>query len=199
MSQKSKKVKLIIAAITIAVLAILLSEFWIIPQNRPTRPSPAPTSTPTPEPIPSVSGYYLPYEGNNSRIFVVSANASYGYYPGPTRQGLLSGLIVVEHGEPCVIIDVVIRNDYSIQNPSPSPNEFNQSLTWVFLTAQLFSDENQINATDLTKVGMPASGYTFVNPLYGESANLTLYLGTNSTDVTSFQLIAIYIAGMPLP
>jgi hypothetical protein len=148
-------------------------------------------------PIQSVSGYYLPYEGKDSKIFIVSANANYGSYPYPTHTTFNGSL--VENGEPCIIINVTIRDDYSTQYPPPNPNSYDSTLVYVYLTAQIFSGENQIPATDLLMVGMPPDGGTVAWLTSGEKATLTIYLATNQTDITSFQIVPRCITGTALP
>ncbi len=187
--KKLKKDRLLIFVAIMAVSVILLSAFLVAQQIHP-------ASTPVIELIQSASGYYLSYMGNVSRIFVVSANASYGNYPTRTSP---TGVVWVENGEPCIIINVTIRNDYSTQYPPPDSQSNNPTLAYVYLTAQLFNGKNQINATDLLQVGLPpdAGAVTWLSG--GESATLTLYLGTNNTDITSFQIVARYITGLPLP
>jgi hypothetical protein len=197
MRNKIKKDKFIIFAVIIAVLVILLSAFWIIPQIHPasTQPVTGPVSTITQ----SVGGYYLQYGGNISRIFVVSASASYGVYPYATSTSFLNGS-VVKNGEPCIIINVTIRNDYSTQYPLQSFNPLNSTSVYVLLTAQLFSGENQIQGTtDLLRVGLPANAfgaYAWVN--YGENSTISIYLTTKNTNITSFQIVTRYI-GMVAP
>jgi hypothetical protein len=179
---------------------ILLSAFWIIPQIHP-------SSTPTQpsKPIQSVTGYYLPFDGNVSKIFVVSANASYGSYPYPTVTyppfGNPPRGLIAQNGEPCVIINVTLRNDYSTQNPAPNPVPFNSTLVNIALTAQIFDGTNQINAKDITNAFPIASVTTnkaFTRLNYGESTTLFIYLATNSRDVTSFEIIPVYI-GLLIP
>ena len=190
------------------------------PTSTPT-PTPQPVTSPTPSPLPtptpsiptSPTDYYLLYgtnltvngdlaeqAGNVSEIFLVSANASYGYYPYPTVTSPNDdGVILAENGEPCVIIDVTIHSDYSAQNPPPNPSPVNPALVYVFLTAQLFNGENKINATDITpQVGFVNGGaYAPLNS--GENATLTIYLATNNMNITSFQIVTRYIGGIPPP
>ena len=147
-------------------------------------------------------GYYLPYEGNYSKIYVVSTNSSYGYYPIQTYT--YSNGTEVTWGGPCVIISVTIRNDYSTDSPLPDFPTSNSTSAWVYLTAQLFSGGQQINAMDLS-YGPP------IAPLFGpyigsgtvlasgESGTITLYLGTNSTNVTSYQIVPTWIWGTAPP
>jgi hypothetical protein len=192
MENKIKKGKIIILAVIIAILVILLSAFWIIPQIHP-----ASISAPIASNATSPSGYYLPYEGNNSKIFLVSANASYGNYPYPTVT-LFNGS-VVKNGEPCFIINVTIRNDYSIQDPPPYSQSNNPTLAYVFLTAQIFNGKNQINAMDITPPVNMANGGAYAPLSSGENATLTMYLSTNNRDITSFQIVARFILGLPPP
>jgi hypothetical protein len=181
-------------------------------------PTPTPTSTPitslTPSPSPttiqsiptSPTGYYLLYgknlivdgnieeqAGNVSEIFLVSANASYGNYPYPTVTGWAEAL------EPCVTINFTIRSDYSTQNPPPNPNPENPTSVYVFLTAQIFNGENQIDSTDITPpVGVSNFGaVALLNS--GESATLTIYLATGNTNITSFQIDTRYVGGIAPP
>ena len=72
-----------------------------------------------------------------------------------------NGVQLAENGEPCYIINVTIRNDYS-------------TLMYVWLTAQIFNGENQINATDLLLNGLPPSSGAMVGLNSGESGNLFL-------------------------
>jgi hypothetical protein len=156
--------------------------------------------TPVIEPIQSVAGYYLPLEGNiSSRIFVLSTNASYGFYPYATRTSIGGSLPVATNGEPCVIINITIRNDYSSQYPPPNPNPHNPTSVVVILTATLFNVANQINTTDLLRVGLPPDAGAFAGLNGGENATLSLYLATNQRDITSFQIVPIYIGGIPPP
>jgi hypothetical protein len=189
---RTKKAKFIILAVIIVVFVILLSAFWIIPQITPTL-----TSAPIASNATSPSGYYLPYEGNNSKIFVVSANASYGSYPYPTVT-LFNGT-VVKRGEPCFIINVTIRNNYSTQYPPPYSQSNNPTLAYVFLTAQIFNGKNQINTMDITPPLNMYNGGAYAPLSSGENATLTMYLSTNNRDITSFQIVARFILGLPPP
>jgi len=175
--------------LSIVVLAVIaLSVVYYFAYQQQTTPKPPP------EPIPSQSNFYL----GNSRIFVVSANASYGNYPFPTHTALNGS--VIDYGEPCVIINVTIRNDYSAEFPPPSPNQIiNSTVAYVYLTADLFSGAKEVSATDLLLFGEPPSGGAVAWMSSGQESSLTLYLATNNKDVTSFQIIPRYITGIPLP
>jgi hypothetical protein len=71
----------------------------------------------------------------------------------------------------------------------------------IALTAQIFDGTNQINAKDITNAFPIASVTTnkaFTRLNYGESTTLFIYLATNSRDVTSFEIIPVYI-GLLIP
>lgn len=133
--------------------------------------------------------------GNESRIFLVSANASYGRFPYDTRYGINGNTILARHGEPCIIIDVTIRNDYSTQYPAPFSSIMNLSLADVTFTAQLFSGEKQVNTVDLLQGPFADEGGAMAVLPYGESGTFSLYIATNNYDITSFQIVPWYIGG----
>ena len=194
-----RKEKLIILAVVLAAAVLLVSEFWVIPQISSKSPH---VVTPAIALFPPLAGYYLAYRGNISRIFVVSTSISSGFYPYPTRSaiGQTGGPPVVEKGEPCVIINVTVRDDYSAQNPTPQfPNSPTPAWAWVFLTAKIFSGNNEINATDLTNVGQPPDSWSYASLNGGETETISIYLATTSkSEITSFQIVPVWIGGIPL-
>ena len=152
--------------------------------------------------IQPVAGYYLPYRGNISRIFVVSANVSSGFYPYPTRSavGPTPGPPVVEKGEPCVVINVTIRNNYSVEYPPPAQEPGSPTVASVFFTAEIFNGSNEINATDMTHVGLFPNSWSFVSLNCGETKTLSIYLATASkSEITRFEIVPIYVGGIPPP
>lgn len=133
---------------------------------------------------------------------MVAGNISYGTYPFQTRFsfGGPSSPPVVKEGEPCVIINVTVRNDYTAESPPPNPYPGDQAVAYVFLTAQLFHGGSEVNATDLTHVGAPPSSYSFVSLNGGEEETVSIYLATTSKDnITAFQITPVYIGGIPPP
>jgi hypothetical protein len=169
----STKEKVIILAVILAVSFLLVSEFLVIPQ---VFHKSSLAVTPVIGPIQPAAGYYLPYRGNISRIFVVSVNISSGLYPYPTRSaiGQSGGPPVVEKGEPCVIINVTVRNDYSAQYPPPAqfPNSPTPAFAWVFLTVKILHGNIEINATDLTQVGLFHNSWSFASLNSGKTATI---------------------------
>jgi hypothetical protein len=175
----------VFASVCVIIAVVIFFQFFV-------------SRIPVTEPFQSAAGYYLPYEGNISKIFVISSNASYGFYPYGTRTSL-GGVTVVTHGEPCFIINVTMRNDYSSQFPPPYPNPHYPTSVVVILTGTLFNGSNQINTTDLFRVGLPPDAGAFTGMNGGEDATLSLYLAINQRDVTSFHIVPIFIGGTPPP
>jgi hypothetical protein len=163
----NKKNKIIIAVL--AVVAVLFVSFWVT-QEISFWPSSA--VKPNVTAMQHITGYYLTFQGNTTKIYVVSATASSGSYPYETRQALGSksrSLPVVEKGEPCVIINVTIRDDYSEQSPVPDHFSGNPTLAYVFLTAKIFNGDKQINSVDLTHVGLPPDAWSLAGLQGGEN------------------------------
>ncbi len=145
----NKKWTCLIIAVVICVV-LLSSLFWVLHE----KPFVAKVVTPVIGKFQPQIGYYLPFEGSDSRIFVESASVSLGAYPGETRIALVDGSkIVVEKGEPCAIINITLRNDYSSQNPQTILQNSDPTGTWIVLTAKVFHQETLITTTDLLNVG----------------------------------------------
>jgi hypothetical protein len=154
-----------------------------------------------PPPIEPVAPQYLPYDGTESSIFLVSATPSLGPYPGPSvkQMGNTPG---IKKGDPCFIINVTVRNDYSSENPPPFQNIYNVTNpdAYIFLTAQIFNSQGQVNATDVTPPYPPVpypGAYTSL--AIGENATVTIYLATSHRDITSFKIILEYVGVLPPP
>ena len=206
--------KVLIAPI-IVIIVLAVSFTGGLYETNQTNPSPkvsptpqvSPSVAPVIGPIQSLSNYYLQYDGNESRIFVVSANASYDSYPGPTVTSppyATSDFGTAQHGEPCVTINITLRNDYSAQNPPPNSLSApidNSTLVYIGFEADIFEGNTKINATDITNA-LPVASFSTNHATasldYGESTTFSIYLATNSTDVTSFDLQVGYL-GLLLP
>ncbi len=205
LARLSRKGKLLVSAAILIVLVLLLTEFWIIPQIFPESPS---AVSPTIGAIQPTAGYYLPFRGNVSKIFVVSVNVSSGVYPFDPRasmgsiNGKPAGKIVVTKGEPCVVINVTLRNDYSAQNPPPNQLIYDPKYpaqAYIFMTAKIFNGNNEINSTDLMHLDLPPDAWseTWLNG--GGTGTISIYLAiTSHREITGFQLNTIWIGGVPL-
>ncbi len=165
-------------------------------------------------PIQPTTGYYLTFRGNTSKIFVVSANVSSGSYPFDTRtsmgiiNGKPAGKIAVIKGEPCIVINVTLRNDYSVQNLPPNQITLYYSngtvapksaQVYAFMTAEIFSGTKEINSTDLVHLDLPPDAWSETWMNGGDEGTISIYLAvTSHEEITGFQLDAIWIGELPL-
>ena len=118
-----------------------------------------------------------------SRLFLVSANTSYG----------------IHNGQECFIINATIRNDYTAQQPPPMDNWSSPSdvTAWFGLTATLYDRNGQVNASNVdpgVPLGVPEVGLDG-----GETATFVINMGTSSRIVSNYSIILVDIAGYPIP
>ncbi len=188
-----KHQKLIVLAVGLIVLVVSIFVFLSFLLSS--------VSTPTVANVEPVVPHYLSYNGNESKIFLVSATSTYGSYPGPSvpQMGSMPG---VQKGDPCFIINVTVRNDYSAENPLPDQSIFNMNNpdANVYLTAEIFNTQGQINATDVTPPypGVPFSG-AYTSLASGENATVTIYMASSHRDIDHFEIILEYVGSVPAP
>lgn len=194
----SRKTKYAILAAAAAIIVIAAS-FWLIGQRHTSisLALPADAVNPVVGAIQPSADYYLTLQGNATKIYVVSVNVTSGYYPYDTRSGF--GGQEVTYGEPCLIINVTVRNDYSTQYPPPMQYPGLPTFAYVFLTAQIFHGNTEIKATDLTQAGLPADSYSYATLNGGQTGTVSVYLATTSkSEVTSYKIIPVWVGGLPL-
>jgi hypothetical protein len=212
---RKKNKKLLVAIISIVTAVVILTiVFVVIPKIEAIEADAMFAQfavTPVLGQIQPASGYYLGghgapgpyyYRSNDSRIFVVASSISVGTYPYDNRTSLTPPFdkIVVVKGEPCIIINVTLRNDYSPTNPPPNYEPDEGNYTYVYPTAELFSGTTNLNATDMLKVGWPSSGGLCVRLQPGESGWVQLYLAVQSREeITSYKISAWAISGIVFP
>jgi hypothetical protein len=188
--------------IIILVPSLAVGYYWINKNNQ--NPEfvprlPTHTSSPAPNPIPSQANFYL----EDTRLFIISANASYSNYPFPTAtynpHGYKGGEIIAQNGEPCVIINITLRNDYSAEFPLQSVWKGNSTIVWFSLGAKLYSGIQQISARDITNAQGTQAGFGALveHFVYGENTTFTLFLATTSRNVTSFQIFDSWVGDVP--
>ena len=201
----------LVALSAVLIVLVVLTAFWVLPQILPASSMAVKPSIGSIQPA---TGYYLTFRGNASKVFVVSVNISAGFYPFDTRtsmgiiNGKPSGSIAVTHGEPCVVINVTLRNDYSIQNlpPNQVTRYYNNGTVapksaqaYVSMTAELFSGNKEIDSNDLTHLDLPPDAWSETWLNVGDEGTLSIYLAVTSHEkITGFQLETMWIGGIPL-
>lgn len=122
---------------------------------------------------------------NGTRLFVVSSNATYGTH----------------NGRECFIIEAVVRNDYTIQQPPPMDNYLGNATGTAYfgLTAKLYSKSVQIASSDVTNPGAPPLGVPQIGIGSGDTATVEMDIATFSRNVDSYSIDLVMVAGYPIP
>ena len=122
---------------------------------------------------------------NASRLFLVSANASYG----------------IHNGQACFIINATVRNDYTAQLPPPMDNFPGNSsgIAYFGLTAKLYGKEGLIASSDLTSPGSVPLGVPEIGLDSGQTYTVEIDMATSSRNVENYSINLIDIAGYPIP
>jgi hypothetical protein len=138
------------------------------------------------------SGYLIDQQGNETKIFLVSAgNPRYGVcnwnYSG-------IGGVKVHEGDCCFIVDVVIRNDYTTDpiwtsEDAPSGLYYNH----VKLTVHLYNQQGRVDAIDVTyPINSLHGGHVFlVEP--EETHSVELCLATDCKDIEQYEVYVAYV------
>ncbi|MGA3060523.1 MAG: hypothetical protein ABSD92_09155 [Candidatus Bathyarchaeia archaeon] len=122
---------------------------------------------------------------NTSRLFLVSAKATYGMH----------------NGQACFIINATVRNDYTAQQPPPMDNfPGNSSGTAYFgLTAKLYDKTGLIASSDVTSPGSAPLGVTEIGLDSGQTYTVEIDMATSSRNVDNYSINILDIAGYPIP
>jgi hypothetical protein len=193
-----KALAILLATIIIVAVGVVVSRQLIEKTSLSATPSSA-----------AVEPAALGYLGNSS-IYLISATASYGPYPFASAVGPPPGSSpAIEEGNPCFIINVTIRNDYTLK--SLPPNEVTQyysngtaveptASAYVFPTATIYDKQgNIIKATDVTPPYGFWNGGAYASLQSGQNATLTIYLATSHKDVNHFEIVLRYVGNIPPP
>ena len=142
------------------------------------------------------SGYLTYYPGfkggNETLIFLVSAdNPRYGFcnwsYSGYWDDA------EVNEGDPCFIVNVTVRNDYTTDpiwtDENSPPGLYNNH---VKLTAYLYNQQGRVDAVDVTfPINSLHGGHVFVvEP--EETHSVELYLATDCKDIERYEIYVTY-------
>jgi len=131
---------------------------------------------------------------SETRIFLEAASSRYGYYKNQTDAG-------VQKGDPCFIVNVTVRNDYSEQQPPPSNQAYNFSEYgyYLYFDALLYNKNGSVDVKDVVVDQQPgwvgdAYPINFIRVDSGETRTFDVYLATGKRDIERFELL-IYEIG----
>ncbi len=187
--------------ILVVAFAVLLTALWASNFSPDGYISPSDIKPVNPQYI-KTSHYH-----NETSIFLVSAIPSYGSYPfKDAKVDSRSHPPEIHTGDPCVIINVTVRNDYDTSNPLPpymSAGYPNSTMAEVSLDAVLYDRDNgTIEVTNVTPT-LPRLQVEIPSPIMslesGETCSFNMYLSTANHNVEAFTIVAAYVGAQPPP
>jgi hypothetical protein len=191
MRRKASLIALVVGCLLIAAGVVLWFSTLLAPASFPV------------EDIKRVERHYLTTSvGRETKIFLMAAAPSYGVYPYPSVTGKGSNPDI-HTGDPCLIINVTVRNDYTRQDPPPIAISDMESQCDAFtaLTATLFDkDSKGIEATNVTPeypAIPPQLGAPTIHLESGEIYSFSMYLATPNRTVNRFNIKILYVSSLP--
>jgi len=146
--------------------------------------------------------HYLSYQYNESRIFLVSSSAKFNSYPQNIDPADPS-FPHMHMGDPCVVVTVTLRNDYSVENPPPdgflTDDSRNHSL--IALIVRLYDKNGFVDAWDVTP-GYEQQfyrGQRSYGTEAGETETNNLFLKTSNMNIDRYEFSLGYIGKYPIP
>ncbi|MCL1966021.1 MAG: hypothetical protein FWF66_03540 [Candidatus Bathyarchaeota archaeon] len=189
----------------IVILAVSLSVVNVF-QNSHDEVSDAPQLSPPNTPSNAQlnnAGYLAHRDDGESKLFLVSANASYGVYSANMFWG--GGTFV---GQDCFAITAKIRSDYTLeelQKFSVYSDGYHSGNVYFAVRVTLYDGASQVSASDVSGaiVGSmsPPLGVPQWDLSYGETGTVEIYLATNSRNIDNYSidLRIIELSGLPIP
>jgi hypothetical protein len=146
--------------------------------------------------VPIGSGY-LSYQGKESKIYLLTENASLGY---ATETFAASDGTAVEKETPLYNITLTIRNDYSTDNPPPPQHNLNQispadGTAYLYLTTRLYNGDSILNSTDvsISAFNLSATSGTGIVLSSGETITVNIFLLTSQNIIDNYQISLFYL------
>jgi hypothetical protein len=183
--------------VVLIVAGVLAATYFSKPEN-----SPALTESPSVV-QPAELGYLQTSSGNLTKIFLVSANASYEDYPADVVQQW-NNETVVQKGEPCFVLNLTLRNDYaltdSIEPAQKIPILNYTGFMWMKVSVSLFDkDGNQVNATDITHADVPFPSAGEFSIHSGDIKAVDVVLATSNRNIDHYKVTLWYLGILPYP
>ncbi|MCW4009467.1 MAG: hypothetical protein NWF05_02455 [Candidatus Bathyarchaeota archaeon] len=147
--------------------------------------------------------HYLVYSsGNESKIFLLSAEPSYGYWTqNDTHMDWFSNGPIIHKGDPVFVVNSTVRNDYTQNDKAgvvSAVNSYNHSE--VSFAVKLYDkNNNTINALQAyprvdTRLG--SNVFSFER---GRAEPFELYFATANRNIDHFEIVVLYVSSMPPP
>jgi len=151
-------------------------------------------STPTQSPMPKGLRYltyypsHIAHGGNETKVLLLASNLRYGVYDHDFRQLLCEHEI--KKGDPCVIANVTIRNDYA--------EELVQGY-FISLTVCLYNTEGKQVQAPIMTYGQLHCGMVEVNLRRGETTTFDIHVAYEKQDIDNYEIYIFNILDAPTP
>jgi hypothetical protein len=145
------------------------------------------------------SPHYLAFSsGNESKIFLESAKASYSFWSlDDTHIDWFTNGPIIHKGDPVFIINATLRNDYT-QNDQYKVDSSNRS--FVVLNVKLYDkDGSVIDALQAyPRVDTRLNGHIFRFDS-GKTASIGIFMATNNRSIDHYEILVASVSSMPPP
>ncbi len=200
------------AVLVVIVVVLLVAAAFLGFVSKPPATSPLPSATVSPTPMatnypatnvhPAALGYLHLNSGVTSKIFLISANASYGVYPLNLVQEF-TNVTVIHKGDPCFVLNLTLRNDYSINDTLPSTSNLDVNNTghaWMTLSVALYDKTgNQVNATNITNAAVPFFNRDQFSMSNNETDTVKIVYATSNQNIDHYNVTIDYLGVWPVP
>lgn len=132
---------------------------------------------------------HLTYGGNETKIFLLDASSKFGFY----NESFCTRWSCVNKGDPCLIVTLTIRNDYTEKKPYGY---------FVSFTAGLYDKDGKLVGW-IMNPGQFFGGIAEFNIQSGETKTVNIFLAYNKTidkeDIDHYDLFIFNIQDLPTP
>jgi hypothetical protein len=140
--------------------------------------------------------------GDESKIFLLSAESSYGYWTqNDTHMDWFTNGPIIHTGDPTFVVNATVRNDYTQDDQAgivSIVNSYNH--TEVSFAVKLYDKDNRtISAAQAypkvdTKLGSNVFSFEC-----GKPESFGMYFATDNRNVDHFEIVVLYVSSMPPP
>jgi hypothetical protein len=196
----------VLLIITVAISLLAINMFQKLPQsvaNDTTQTSPQ--NTPSNAKLNNAG--YLEHRNQQSmiieesKLFLVSANASYGVYSANAQWP--GGKF---DGQDCFVITATIRNDYTAEElQSASFYGDHTGRVYFAVSATIYSGTSQVSANDVSGAIIGSMSPPLGVPQWwvrcGETDTIEIYVATNNKNIDNYSIniIMLELSGLPIP
>jgi len=174
--EKLNKRLMVIALAIILVVAISVSALYLLQSPGPTPQPPVPTPQPEGEQFLNFTSNYQ--GGAETKVYLVNSTLFYGVYEESFTRSGATGFYSIAKGNPCVVINGTIRNDYDKDY-------------YFSLTADVLNSGGEKIGPILT-VESPQPGFTVAFVEKGATGHFTMQIKYEPKDIADYSLFVAF-------